>query len=334
MDYIKQSPRRPRSRGNIANTSRARRRKYPSKKRNRKISMTNISMRFTWITANLAGDADCREYHAQNPRNLTSFVEIATGTLWKTPKGNRPSIACETTWTKMWRKIFQVPTINSMFPAEANMIIRRYPRTWFGRMVPASNGWDLAEVSNVLQTSRLSIAKPRRVCKKNDSIPQRAEALIVFTDQFRTIRRSPIYCEPMTEEILKTGRTRGGRVRGKCWLEPEFITAHDEDDNVTVEVSRVEDMSEINKKGGSKLRTLITDVFRVIQNMILKPKGVELPTILCVLCILKLIQEDLEPHQEFLTGFGFWGGELEAAWNNLCKLYHLIARNYHPIQAH
>ena len=160
----------------------------------------------------------------------------------------------------------------------------------------------------------------------NDSIPERAEALIAFTDQFRTVRRSPIYCEPMTEEILRVCAsiqvdmleiTRESRnplnekntvvatalqalaltnytgfvchrldgpeeveFVGKYRPEPEIITAHDEDDNVTVEVSRVEDMYEINKKDGAKPRTLITHVCRVIQNMILKPKGVELPSIL------------------------------------------------------
>ncbi|KAF8857964.1 hypothetical protein BDZ45DRAFT_409413 [Acephala macrosclerotiorum] len=219
--------------------------------------------------------------------------------------------------------------------------------------------------------------------KPNDSILQRTEAIIAFTDQFRVTRRScwPTHCcKPMTKEILKVcasiqvnilettreswnplnerntviatalqalaltnniefvcqrlGEPEEEEFVENSWLEPEIITDHDEDDNVTVEVSRVEDTSEIGKKGGLKLRALITHVFRVVQNMILKPKGVELPTILCVLCILKLVEKDLEPRQDFLTGFGFWGGEFDAAWNILCKLYHLIARNYHPIRGH
>lgn len=74
-----------------------------------------------------------------------------------------------------------------------------------------------------------------------------------------------------------------------------------------------------------KLPALIREMHRVTQRMLLRPQLGDLPTILCVLCIMKLVQTNLPTIETFSTR------EYKTAWLSYCLLFNEMAEYFHPL---
>ncbi|KAE8445142.1 hypothetical protein EG329_013744 [Mollisiaceae sp. DMI_Dod_QoI] len=103
-------------------------------------------------------------------------------------------------------------------------------------------------------------------------------------------------------------------------------------DAPTITISRVKKVPKRFDSKERKLPALVREMHRVTQKMLLRPQAKDLPTILCVLCIMKLVQNCLEPMNDFFDAF--CAKEFKTAWFSYCLVFHEMARDYHPLVYH
>lgn len=119
--------------------------------------------------------------------------------------------------------------------------------------------------------------------------------------------------------------------RQEMFLQPERVS--DWENNPSVEISRYKKhpATSTNAVYGLQLDTMLQHIVRIGQQMILGGKFSDLPALLCFLCLLQLIQSNLQTLCSWLDNFDPGEQTLDEVRETLCKLYEIAAQGHHPL---
>ncbi|CZR52444.1 uncharacterized protein PAC_02321 [Phialocephala subalpina] len=99
-------------------------------------------------------------------------------------------------------------------------------------------------------------------------------------------------------------------------------------DDPAISITEVEEVPKAYESKERKLPALVREMHRVMQRMLLRPQFRDLPTMLCVLCLMKLVEINLPTVETFSER------EYKTNWHISCLLFDEIGENYHPLVYH
>ena len=116
-----------------------------------------------------------------------------------------------------------------------------------------------------------------------------------------------------------------------CFLQPEMV----QDENPSLEIWTCSPATEsasacLGHDGGRQFSSMIEDIVRITQRLHFRRRPKDWPSLFCVLCLLKLILDQINGFP-FLDTFGCAHGALESVWSMLCQLYHVCTKGNHPL---
>ena len=130
---------------------------------------------------------------------------------------------------------------------------------------------------------------------------------------FATRRVPPdVFQEPETVQGPEPGGSRSLEI-WRCGSVPQMDTAQPEQD------------------GGERLSSMIQDIVRLTQQLLLRRRPKDWPALFCILCLLKLIQTTLSFTVNWVNFFNEASRSLNQVWSILCQLYHVSTKGKHPL---
>jgi hypothetical protein len=115
------------------------------------------------------------------------------------------------------------------------------------------------------------------------------------------------------------------------FLQPKMIR----DKNPSLEIWRCDPTTEsesacLGHDGGGQLSSMIEDIVRIARRLHFRRRPKDWPSLFCVLCLLKLILDEINDHPSVDT-FVCAHGALWDVWSMLCQLYHVCTKGNHPL---
>jgi hypothetical protein len=112
------------------------------------------------------------------------------------------------------------------------------------------------------------------------------------------------------------------------FLQPKMIR----DKNPSLEVWRCDPATEsesafLGHDGGGQLSSMIEDIVRITQRLHFRRRPKDWPSLFCVLCLLKLILDEIR----LFDTFNCARDALESVLSMLCQLYHVCTKGNHPL---
>lgn len=106
---------------------------------------------------------------------------------------------------------------------------------------------------------------------------------------------------------------------------PEYIGG----DDPKIRASRVKKIPKKDASKESKLRELVREMHRITLRMLCRGQPEELPIILCVLCIMRLVQYSIQTFTPIMRTI--ITREYNALWAGYCGAFHHLASSFHPL---
>jgi hypothetical protein len=125
----------------------------------------------------------------------------------------------------------------------------------------------------------------------------------------------------------------------ECFMEmlyPVPVVTTDPGDNLTIEIRRYfaahdTAIPKLKNTDGGKLTSLVVDIFRVAQRLLLRGRPADWPSLICVICLLKLIMSSSKSFIPCIEE-SFQGEEdFQETWVTLCQLFDSVSQGNHPL---
>lgn len=126
------------------------------------------------------------------------------------------------------------------------------------------------------------------------------------------------------------------RVPPDLFQQPEIIQGPEPGGPRSLEIWRCAsipqmDAAQPEQDGGEHLSSMIQDIVRLTQKILLRRRPKDWPALFCILCLLKLIQTTLSFTVNWVDFFNPGARSLNQVWSILCQLYHVSTKGKHPL---
>jgi hypothetical protein len=118
-------------------------------------------------------------------------------------------------------------------------------------------------------------------------------------------------------------------IKDEMFLDPEQLSPGP---NPSIEISRHNPCTDSSAEADRpQLATLIQDLVRITQRLLLRARPWDLPILFCVLCLLRLIQSSITCFIPYIDMPHTADGRFDSVWGTLCQLYDAASKGHNPL---
>jgi len=140
-------------------------------------------------------------------------------------------------------------------------------------------------------------------------------------------------CLVLTHELFRVDVSLGGRAFENNETHYQLERLYDED--LWIETSRLPSASQAvlvdsKQKAPDSLSSILQGILQITQRLMFRRKPEDWPLLLCTLCLMRLIRDNLSPVSYCMGSLKPASQAMHKAFSILCRLYDICAKGFHP----